>query len=205
MRVSRTDETRILNDHENRIGALERAPGKQVYIDDRVITDPVSVVTFTEFPSDREILELTWQITTDNYPEYLCMVFNGDYPTTSNDYRWRLFGNVTDDETSDPRIGDSAGVLGGSYVDEELSTYGPHWGRIRFPDYNEPTGAHAIIWQGEGGLAYGGSTPDTWLIAGAGDPSTPLTEINIFPAVGGEVIPDGSTFVAPSRLTLTCY
>lgn len=201
-RVVRTNEEQILTDHEQRIARLERAPMHQIYIDDRVIASPVEVVTFDGFPSDREILELTWEITTDADDVWIYLAFNGDYPVTENDYRWRLFGDVAAAEI-DLGSFNFGGAVGGSAILGE-PVFGPNWGRARFIDFDEQTGAHGIIWQGDGGI-YDGNSPHTWLISGCGDPPTPLTEIAVFAALSSSAAPDATQIVAPSRLTLTCY
>lgn len=203
MDVRRSNPIEVMKDHEDRINRLERAPGgTSIYIDDRVITDPVEVVTFTGFPS-REILELTWEITLDASPGWIAMLFNGEYPSGGDDYRWRLFGDVSANSDDD---GNACGAIGGDAVTGTEG--GPSWGRARFIDYDEATGAHGIIYQGDGGVMPSGSLgddPSTFLISGYGDPLTPLTEISVFGFADGGTGPDGTKIVAPSRLTLTCY
>lgn len=202
-RVARSSGVEILRDLEARIKALERSPGGSgsIYVDDRILDADTEVVTFSDFPSDAVVLELTWdcELVFGATRAFLFVCFNGDYSGGEDEYHWRLVGDV---EASDDDGGNSAG--GVALIDDQINTFG----RIRLPDYSRDTSVMSnsgpsYVGEGTAG-SEGGNTPDAWVAAGESDGDGPVTEIQVFASTdstSGGV----QNLMAGSRLTLTAY
>lgn len=168
-----------------------------IYVDDRILDADTDAVVFDSFPSDLTVLELTWEAwmtSGSDFPATMYVAFNGDYPSTEEDYWWRLSGSV--EENTDAGGNDSWGGLA-LIADSDI----PTTGRVRFIDYTRdvtPNNGWAYI--GEGSYATGGYTPDAWVIAGArGAASGPIADITVHAGGGSQEWETGS------RFTLTGY
>lgn len=163
MRVTRTNEERILQDHEARIKRLEAAPGgSPIFIDKRILDAAADHVLFTGFPAGRTVMELTWNAILELGsvdPSFIGLLFNGD--ATHNDvdffdgfeYRWNV--GIPNDDLSPPA----------TYISADDGTYYSNFGvvswitdgrasvgRVRFPAYADEGGPGAGLggyWSGD--------------------------------------------------------
>ena len=175
----------------------DQIPGL-IYIDDQILADPGDTITFTGFPSDRVVLELTWNawlVSGATTPALMYVVING--PDAEDDYFWTLAGTVELD--TDSGGSDTRGGL--AFLNDPSSE---SWGRVRFPDYNRNVSPDGRSYVGEAGYAIsGGGTPDTWLIAGYQQDGNPITELQVVAwSTPGDSV---QNFDTGSRFILTAY
>lgn len=198
--VRRTDETVILNNHEARIAALERAPSGRVYVDKRILDAAADHVLFEDFPQDRTILELAWYALTDSGGlSYASLFFNGD--ATANDwvdeeeYRWNI--GIPNPLSTFVSVHSNEEFGGAGWISPD----DPSFGRVRFPAYSFAGGE----WHGDVSVNNGNDTIPG-VCSGARDDSGAdfvLSALSMI-AVNADTN-DRQEFAAGSWFALTAY
>lgn len=203
-RVDQPSGDASLQELFERVGRLERARALGYYFDDRALTADTTTVVFNTFPSDLNVLVLSWFAWATGADVGLAFAnFNDTFDAPGAEYYWNL-GIVNQLGSQGSRNEDFTKDGGGfAYVPTDS---GSTWGQILFPNYN---GAFDVVrgpeFHGDGAWAEnsaGGGRVDHWLTACyKQEDLEPLTDLEI----SVRKLSDPTTalqFAAGSRFTL---